>query len=44
LSNTFTGSGARTGSLSAPTGAMLAALRDAKAELAAIEKELVVSN
>ncbi len=44
LSNTFTGSGARTGSLSAPTGAMRAALAEVKAELAAIERELSVTN
>jgi len=39
LINAFTGSGARTGTLSAPTGAMREALAEAKAELAAIEKE-----
>ncbi|MGH7460727.1 MAG: WD40/YVTN/BNR-like repeat-containing protein, partial [Longimicrobiales bacterium] len=42
LSGTFTGSGARTGSLSAPTGALIAALNAAKADLAAIEKEVAV--
>jgi photosystem II stability/assembly factor-like uncharacterized protein len=40
LTNSFTGSGARTGSLSAPTGAMNAALAVARADLAAIEREL----
>lgn len=33
-------SGARTGTLAAPTGAMRAGLADAKADLAAIEKEI----
>jgi photosystem II stability/assembly factor-like uncharacterized protein len=40
LTITFTGSGARTGSLSAPTGAMTAALAAARADLATIEREL----
>ncbi|MBI3262806.1 MAG: hypothetical protein HYZ58_06610 [Acidobacteria bacterium] len=38
--NAFVGSGARTGTLSAPTGSMRDALADAKAELAALEKEI----
>ncbi len=40
LINAFVGSGARTGTLTAPTGTMAAALAEAKADLAAIEKEL----
>jgi hypothetical protein len=40
LLSPFTMSGARTGTLSAPTGAMRAALADVKADLAAIEKEI----
>ena len=40
LLSPFTMSGARTGTLSAPTGAMRAALAEVKADLAAIEKEL----
>ena len=40
LINAFVGSGARTGTLSAPTGTMTTALAEAKADLAAIEKEL----
>jgi hypothetical protein len=40
LLSPFTMSGARTGTLSAPTGAMRAALADVKADLAAIEKEM----
>jgi len=40
LSNTFVGSGARTGTLSPPTTTMRETLAEAKAELAAIEKEL----
>jgi hypothetical protein len=39
LINAFTGSGARTGTLAAPTGTMTAALAEAKMDLAAIEKE-----
>jgi hypothetical protein len=38
LINAFVGSGARTGTLAAPTGTMTAALADVKADLAAIEK------
>jgi hypothetical protein len=38
--NAFVGSGARTGSMSAPTGTLRAQLADAKADLAAIEKEM----
>jgi hypothetical protein len=33
-------SGARTGTLAAPTGAMRAALADVKTDLAAIEREI----
>jgi len=40
LINAFVGSGARTGTLAAPTGTMTAALAEAKADLAGIEKEL----
>jgi photosystem II stability/assembly factor-like uncharacterized protein len=40
LINAFVGSGARTGSLSAPTATMAATLAEAKADLAAIEKEV----
>jgi len=40
MSNAFTGSGARTGSLSAPTAALNAALAEARADLAALEREL----
>jgi photosystem II stability/assembly factor-like uncharacterized protein len=40
LINAFVGSGARTGTLGAPTGTMTAALVEVKADLAAIEKEL----
>jgi hypothetical protein len=40
LINAFVGSGARTGTLGAPTGTMTAALAEAKADLAAIEKDM----
>jgi photosystem II stability/assembly factor-like uncharacterized protein len=40
LINAFVGSGARTGTLGAPTGTMTATLAEAKADLAGIEKEL----
>jgi photosystem II stability/assembly factor-like uncharacterized protein len=40
LINAFVGSGARTGTLAAPTGTMREGLADAKADLAAIEKEI----
>jgi len=40
LINAFVGSGARSGTLAAPTGTMTAALAEAKADLAGIEKEL----
>jgi hypothetical protein len=40
LINAFVGSGARTGTLTPPTGTMRAALIEAKAELAAIEREM----
>ena len=40
LINAFVGSGARTGTLAAPTGTMTAALAEAKGDLAAIEKEM----
>src|SRR5262245_9003540 len=40
LITAFVGSGARTGTLSPPTGPMRATLAEAKAELAAIEKEV----
>jgi photosystem II stability/assembly factor-like uncharacterized protein len=40
LANTFVGSGARTGTMAAPTGTMRDALAEAKADLAAIEKEM----
>jgi photosystem II stability/assembly factor-like uncharacterized protein len=40
LINAFVGSGARTGTLSAPTGTMTAALAEAKADLATVEKEM----
>jgi hypothetical protein len=40
LINAFVGSGARTGTMSAPTGTMRDALAEAKATLAAIEKEI----
>ncbi len=40
LITAFVGSGARTGTLAPPTGAMRQALTDAKAALAAIEKDL----
>jgi len=40
LTAPYIGSGARTGTLAQPTGAMLAALAEAKAELATIEKEI----
>jgi hypothetical protein len=40
LLGAFAGSGARTGTLTAPTGTMRSALAEAKGELAAIEKEL----
>jgi hypothetical protein len=40
LTNAFVGSGARTGTLSAPTETMRAALAELKADLAAIEKEI----
>ena len=40
LINPYAGSGARTGTLAPPTGSMLAALAEAKADLAAIEKEI----
>jgi hypothetical protein len=40
LINAFVGSGARTGTFAAPTGTMIAALAEAKADLAAIEQEL----
>jgi photosystem II stability/assembly factor-like uncharacterized protein len=39
LMNAFVGSGARTGTLSAPTATMTAALAEAKADLADIEKQ-----
>ncbi|OFW06559.1 MAG: hypothetical protein A3H96_12895 [Acidobacteria bacterium RIFCSPLOWO2_02_FULL_67_36] len=39
LISAFVGSGARTGTLSAPTGSMRATLADAKADLAAITKD-----
>jgi hypothetical protein len=40
LINAFVGSGARTGTLTPPTGTMRAGLVEAKADLAAIEKEI----
>jgi photosystem II stability/assembly factor-like uncharacterized protein len=40
LINAFVGSGARTGTMTAPTGTMRAALAEAKVDLAAIEKEI----
>ncbi len=40
LINAFVGSGARTGTMGAPTGTMRQALADAKTALAAIEKEI----
>ena len=40
LINAFVGSGARTGTLAPPTGTMRATLAEAKADLAAIEKEI----
>jgi hypothetical protein len=40
LTNPYIGSGARTGTLTPPTGAMLAALAEARSDLAAIEKEI----
>jgi photosystem II stability/assembly factor-like uncharacterized protein len=40
LINAFVGSGARTGTMAAPTGTMRAGLAEAKADLAAIEKEV----
>jgi hypothetical protein len=40
LTAPYVGSGARTGTLAPPMGAMLGALAEAKAELAAIEKEI----
>jgi hypothetical protein len=40
LLSAFTMSGARTGTLSAPTGAMRATLAEVKADLAAIEREI----
>ena len=40
LTNAFGGSGAETGTLSAPTAAMRSVLANAKADLAAIEKEV----
>ncbi|MEX2284066.1 MAG: hypothetical protein WEE89_16385 [Gemmatimonadota bacterium] len=40
LAGSFTGSGARTGSLQPPTGQMRAALAQAKADLAAIERDI----
>jgi photosystem II stability/assembly factor-like uncharacterized protein len=40
LINAFVGSGARTGTMAAPTGTMRAGLAEAKADLAAIEREI----
>jgi hypothetical protein len=40
LINAFVGSGARTGTLGAPTGTMREALAEAKKDLAAIEQAL----
>jgi len=40
LISAFVGSGARTGTLAAPTGTMKATLAEAKTDLAAIEKEI----
>jgi hypothetical protein len=40
LQTAFVGSGARTGTLSAPTATLRATLAEAKADLAAIEKEI----
>src|SRR5262245_16457797 len=40
LNNAFVGSGARTGTLAAPTGTMKATLAEAKNDFAAIEKEI----
>ena len=40
LISAFTGSGARTGTMAAPTGTMRAALTETKADLAKVEKEL----
>jgi hypothetical protein len=40
LINAFVGSGARTGTMTAPTGTMRAALAEAKVDLASIENEI----
>jgi len=40
LINAFVGSGARTGTMTAPTGTMRATLAEVKQDLAAIEKEI----
>ena len=40
LINAYTMSGARTGTLAPPTGTMRAVLAEAKADLAAIEREI----
>jgi hypothetical protein len=40
LTNAFTGSGARTGTLAAPTGTMRTILAEAKADLASIERDI----
>jgi hypothetical protein len=43
LITAFVGSGARTGTLDAPTATMKATLAEAKTDLAAIEKEIGLS-